>query len=63
MRREILREQREIRIALQDLGERRRQVVGVERAPAGQHLEQHAAERPDVGAPVDGLAARLLRAM
>ena len=28
---------------------------------AGQHLVQHAAERPDVGALVDRLAARLLR--
>ena len=27
-----------------------------------EHLEEHAAERPDVGALVDGLAARLLRA-
>ena len=32
-----------------------------EGAPAGQHLVEHAAERPDVGALVDGLAARLLR--
>ena len=31
-------------------------------AAAGQHLVQHDAERPDVRAPVDGLAARLLRA-
>ena len=29
-------------------------------APAGQHLVEHDAERPDVGALVDGLAARLL---
>ena len=33
-----------------------------ERAPAGQHLVQHAAERPDVRAPVHRLAARLLGA-
>ena len=31
-------------------------------APAGQHLEQHDAEGPDVGALVDRAAARLLRA-
>ena len=30
--------------------------------PAGQHLVQHAAERPDICALVHGLAARLLRA-
>ena len=35
--------------------------VAVERAPAGEHLVEHAAERPDVGAPIDGLPARLLR--
>ena len=27
----------------------------------GEHLEEHDAERPDVRAPIDGLAARLLR--
>jgi len=31
-----------------------------EGAAAGQHLEQHAAERPDVGAPVDDFPFRLL---
>ena len=35
-------------------------VFAVERAAPGQHLEQHDAERPDVGAAIDGLAARLL---
>ena len=29
---------------------------------AGQHLVEHAAERPDVGAPIDRLAARLFGA-
>ena len=33
-----------------------------ERLAAGEALEEHAAERPDVGAPVDRLAARLLGA-
>ena len=34
--------------------------LAVEQAPAGQHLEQDDAEGPDVGAPVDRLAPRLL---
>ena len=37
-------------------------VVALERAAARQHFVEHAAERPDVGALVDALAARLLRA-
>ena len=32
-----------------------------ERRPAGEHLEQHASEGPDVGALVDRLASGLLR--
>ena len=31
------------------------------RPGAGEHLEEHAAERPDVRPPIDGLASRLLR--
>ena len=42
--------------AAKDIGH----VVTCERTLAGQHFEQHAAERPDVGALVDRLAARLL---
>ena len=34
-----------------------------QRAPAGEHLVEHAPERPDVAAFVDVLATRLLRAM
>jgi hypothetical protein len=34
--------------------------LAVEQTPARQHLEQHDAERPDVGALVDRLSARLL---
>ena len=37
-----------------------RDVVAVERAPPRQHLVEHDAERPDVGAAIDGAAARLL---
>lgn len=36
--------------------------VALERAQAGQHLEQHDAEGPDVGAPVRHLTARLFGA-
>jgi hypothetical protein len=35
--------------------ERRRDVLAVERAAAGQHFVEHDAERPDVGAAIDGL--------
>ena len=38
------------------------EIVSPAKAAAGQHLEQHDAERPDVGAPVGLLPARLLRA-
>ena len=41
---------------------RRDDLRPVEGAPARQHLVQHGTERPDVGALVDGLPARLLRA-
>ena len=37
-------------------------VLALECSLARQHLEEHAAERPDVGALVHGLPARLLRA-
>ena len=39
-----------------------RKRVSRETPPPGQHLVEHAAERPDVGPLVDRLAARLLRA-
>ena len=41
-------------------GERVGDRLAAERGAAGEHLVEHAAERPDVGALVDGLAARLL---
>ena len=40
--------------------ERVRDVLALERPLAGQHLVQDDAERPDVGASIDGLALRLL---
>ena len=51
-----------IGLAFKNADERVGDRVAVERAPARQHLEQHAAERPDVGALVDRLPARLLGA-
>ena len=35
--------------------------VGGERLAAGEHFEEHAPERPDIGALVDGLSAGLFR--
>ena len=48
-------------ILQQDGRQRRRDVVAREGPAAGQHLVEHAAERPDVGALVDRLALGLLR--
>ena len=42
-------------LALERGGDRVRRRVAGERAPSRQHLVEHAAERPDVGALVDGL--------
>jgi hypothetical protein len=49
-----------VRVALQHAREHLSDAVAIERAPAGEHLEQHAAKCPDVGARVDRLTARLL---
>lgn len=49
-----------VRIVLHDRRHHFRDGVACECLPAGQHLEEHDAERPDVGALVHGLAARLL---
>ena len=43
-----------VRIRLQDRSEHVRDQLALEGPLTGQHLEQHAAERPDVGALVDG---------
>ena len=60
--RRIHRQRGPVRLALQDVRQRVRHVVAVERAPAGQHLVEHGAKRPDVAALVGGPAARLLGA-
>ncbi|HSC25848.1 MAG TPA: hypothetical protein VLD67_01160 [Vicinamibacterales bacterium] len=51
-----------VHLPLEDAGNRVGHRVGGKRCSARQHLVEHAAERPDVGAFVDELAARLLRA-
>ena len=53
---------RPVGLALDHLGERVGDAVAGEDAPAGQHLVEHAAEGPDVGALVHRPAARLLGA-
>ena len=51
---------REVDLVLEHAGERVGHRVGGEERPAGEHLVEDDAERPDVGALVDGLAPRLL---
>ena len=53
------RQRRPVRLALEDLRDRVRHRVAGKRHPPGQHLVQHAAEGPDVGAFVDWQSARL----
>ena len=48
------------RLVAQDGGEHLRRRAALERVAAGRHLEEHDAERKDVGARVHRLAARLL---
>ncbi len=61
-RRRYLRRQRsQVDLALQHPGERLGHRVALEQAPAGEHLEEHHPERPDVRPLVDREALRLLR--
>ena len=55
------RQRRPVGLARQHVGQHVGRIVALESAPAAQHLEENAAERPDVGALVDRLSARLLR--
>ncbi len=57
-----VRQHVEVRLPGQHRGEHVGDGVAVEQLPPGEHLPQHDAERPDVGAPVDRLAAGLLGA-
>ena len=58
----VSRELTPVRVCADDSRDRFRHVGAAEHPPAGEHLVQYAPERPDVGALVDDLAARLLRA-
>jgi hypothetical protein len=55
------RQLRHVRICLEQRREHFCEILSLERARARQHFVEHAAERPDVRAPVDGPAARLFR--
>ena len=54
-------QRRPLRLAGQDRGEHVAHRLALEELAAGQHLEEHDPEGPDVGPPVDRLAAGLLR--
>ena len=54
-------QRRPVRLARQHRGQHVAHRLAAEKAPPRQHLEEHDAERPDVGALVHRLAARLLR--
>ena len=56
------REGRPVGLALENLSNRVGHRLAGKRDASGQHLVEHAAERPDVGAFVDRFPARLLRA-
>ena len=55
------RQRRPLRLAGQDRGEHVAHRLALEELAAGQHLEEHDPEGPDVGPPVDRLPAGLLR--
>ena len=56
-------QRRPVGFALEDLRDRVRHGLARERDATGEHFEEHAPERPDVGALIDRLAARLLGLM
>jgi hypothetical protein len=51
----------QIRLRLDDRRDCLGDIVTGKQPPAGEHLEQHDPERPDVHALIDGLTPRLLR--
>ena len=60
-RRQVAREQAPVRLGTNDCRERVGEVLAGERTRAREHLEEDRAERPDVGAPIDGPPLRLFR--
>ena len=56
------RQHRVVRLAFENRGEGVGDGVGGKGRAAGEHFEEHAAERPDIGPAVQRLAPRLLRA-
>ncbi|HEX9713640.1 MAG TPA: hypothetical protein VGB52_13945, partial [Actinomycetota bacterium] len=62
VQRRRVRQRAEVGLVLEDRHDQVAEGVAFERALAGQALEEHAAKGPDVGAPIDGFAARLLGA-
>ena len=61
-RRRVRRQRAPLGLAFENRRNRVRDGLARKRGASRQHLVQHAPERPDVGALVDGLTARLLRA-
>ena len=61
-RRKGLNARKRGRVAVHDGGDERRLAVAVERAPAGRHLVEQAAQRPQVGSRVGLAALRAARA-
>ena len=61
-RRSLARQRRPVRIALEHGGQRFGHLLALEGAPSGEHLVEHAPERPDVAALVRRAALGLLRA-
>ena len=61
-RRRIRRQSRPIRLSCEDGRQRIGEGRGRERRAAGEHVVQHASERPDIGPAIDLPSARLFRA-
>jgi hypothetical protein len=61
-RRDVRRQRLQVRLALEHSREGSSRILGAECALPREHLVEYAAERPDVGALIDGLAPRLFRA-
>ena len=60
-RRNVTRKRIPVRVETHDGPQHVGDAVAWEGPPSGQHLVEHGAERPDVAAPIDGIAPRLFR--